>query len=164
MRFYAARMNRTIVGFAQDDAGDWVAQLDCLHRQHVRHNPPFRSAPWVLDDLARSQHVGTVLDCPLCDRAELPDDVEVVRATETWDERTMPAGLRRAHRVARGTWARLQVEVGELRFRAHTEPAIDIIVGAHSSQAIPPGVEHEIEPLGPVRFLVEFLGSRGTAE
>ena len=163
LRFYAARMKRMIVGFVQDDAGDWVAQLDCLHRQHVRHNPPFRSAPWVLDDLARSQHLGTVLDCPLCDRAELPDDVEVVRTTDTWDERTMPAGLRRAHRVATGTWARLQVEVGELRFRARTEPAIDVIIGARSSQAIPPGVEHEVEPLGPVRFLVEFLGPRGTA-
>ncbi|MDQ3145661.1 MAG: DUF3565 domain-containing protein, partial [Actinomycetota bacterium] len=80
-----------------------------MHRQHVRHDPPLRSAPWVLDEVARWQHVGTDLACPLCDRAELPDDLEVVRTTGTWDERTMPPGLRQAHRVAPGTWARLQV-------------------------------------------------------
>lgn len=161
---YVAHVNRRIVGFVKDDAGDWVAKLDCLHRQHVRHNPPFWSAPWVVDDVERTNRVGTALDCPLCDRAELPDDLEVVRTTETWDEGTMPAGLRRAHRVAAGRWARLRVEEGELRFRAQTEPVIDVVVDAHAPQAIPPEVEHEVEASGPVRFFVEFLRPAGAAE
>jgi len=101
--------------------------------------------------------VGTDLACPLCDRAELPDDLEVVRTTGTWDERTMPPGLRQAHRVAPGTWARLQVVEGELRFRAETEPVIDIMVDGRSPQAIPPDVEHEIDVSGSVRFFLEFL-------
>jgi tellurite resistance-related uncharacterized protein len=144
----------------QDDTGDWVAQLECFHRQHVRHNPPFRSAPWILDNLGRPQRVGTTLDCPLCDRAELPDDLEVVRSTDTWTERTMPAGLRRGHRVASGMWGRLRVVEGELRFVAQTQPVLDVTVVADTPQAIPPEVEHEVEPKGPVRFFVEFLRPR----
>jgi tellurite methyltransferase len=153
-------VERRIVGFMQDDTGDWVAQLECFHRQHVRHNPPFRPAPWVLDDLARSQRIGTLLDCPLCDRAELPDDLVVVRTTDRWNERTMPAGLRRGHRVASGMWGRLRVVEGELRFVAQTQPVIDVIIVADAPQAIPPVVVHEVEPKGPVRFFVEFLRPR----
>jgi tellurite methyltransferase len=154
---YAAVVERTIVGFSRDDAGDWVAHLACFHRQHVRHTPPFRRAAWVLDDTERSRRIGTPLDCPLCDRAELPELLAVVRTTETWDEQTMPAGLRRAHRLASGSWGHLRVERGELRFRAQTHPALDVIVGANDAQAIPPEVEHEVEPRGSVRFFIEFL-------
>ena len=153
-------MKRMITGFVQDDLGDWVALLECLHRQHVWHDPPFRTAPWVLDDAERSRRVGTSLDCRLCDRAELPADLELVRTTDTWDEHTMPTGLRRAHRIASGTWGWLVVEAGELRFRASTEPPIDMTVGAGAAQAVPPGVEHEVEPCGTVPFHVEFLTRR----
>jgi hypothetical protein len=60
-------VQRAIVAFHQDDAGEWVAHLSCLHRQHVRHQPPFRVAPWVLDDAERAARIGAPLDCPLCD-------------------------------------------------------------------------------------------------
>jgi tellurite resistance-related uncharacterized protein len=81
----------------------------------------------------------------------------VVRTTEIWDEQTMPAGLRRAHRLAAGSWGRLRVEQGALRFRAQTHPPLYVIVGANATQAIPPEVEHEVEPRGSVRFFIEFL-------
>lgn len=157
---YAVAVKRTIVTFEADDAGDWVAQLDCLHRQHVRHDPPFRSAPWIADDQARAQRLGTALDCPLCDRAELPDDLEVARVTDTWTDETMPAGLRRSHRLAAGIWARVRVQSGELRFRARTDPAIDVVLTADVVQSIPPTVEHQVEPCGAVRFCLEFFGPR----
>ncbi len=150
-------MNRAIVGFHRDDAGDWVAELSCLHTQHVRHRPPFRLAPWVLDDAEREARVGSPLECPLCDRTELPEGLRVVRTTDVWDEQTMPAALRRAHRVAAGTWGRILVERGRLRFRAETEPPVDVVVGPEAPQPIPPEVEHHVEPLGEVRFSVEFL-------
>ena len=150
-------MERTILGFHQDDTGDWVADLSCLHRQHIRHRPPFKVAPWVLDHAERADRVGSAIDCPLCSRAELPDHLQVVRATDIWDERTMPAGLRRRHRVAAGTWGRLWVRQGELRFRLGTEPPLEVIVRPGHPQPIPPEVEHEVEPLGTVRFYVEFL-------
>jgi tellurite resistance-related uncharacterized protein len=156
-------VERLIVGFVQDEAGDWVALLDCLHRRHVRHNPPFRSAAWVLDDARRSGRIGTSLDCPLCDRTELPPDLVVLRTTPAWDEDSMPAALRRAHRVASGTWGRLHVESGELRFRARTEPPVEVTVSAGGVQAIPPDVEHEVEPCGHALFYVEFLGRAANA-
>ena len=150
-------VKRTITGFRRDDAGDWVAELSCWHSQHVRHDPPFRTAPWVLDDLGRAERVGAALDCPLCDRAELPEALRVVRTAGVWDERTMPAGLRRAHRLGDGVWGRLRMQHGRLRFRARTEPALDLVIGAGGTQAIPPGVEHDVEPQGSVGFSLEFL-------
>jgi hypothetical protein len=123
-------MKRTIDHWTRDDEGDWVAALSCLHSQHVRHRPPFRVAPWVESAEGRSAHLGTDVNCPLCDRTELPQGLEVVRTTDTWDESSMPAGLRRHHRVAARRWARLHVSEGRLRFRAETDPAIDRVLSA----------------------------------
>lgn len=59
-------IDRRITGFHQDDAGDWVAELECGHTQHVRHNPPWESRPWVVADDTRQARVGTTLRCVLC--------------------------------------------------------------------------------------------------
>jgi hypothetical protein len=32
---------RKIVAFHLDENLDWVAELECGHQQHVRHNPPW---------------------------------------------------------------------------------------------------------------------------
>ncbi|HEU4840695.1 MAG TPA: DUF3565 domain-containing protein [Ilumatobacteraceae bacterium] len=150
-------MLRRILGFEADDVGDWVALLDCHHRQHVRHRPPFRVAPWVEDAAGRAGHIGSELDCPLCDRCELPDGLVVVRTTPPWDELTMPDALRRAHRVAAGTWGRLRVTEGALRFVAATEPPTDVLVDPGHPQGIPPEVEHHVAPQGATSFVVDFL-------
>jgi hypothetical protein len=63
-------VERTISGFHQDDAGAWVAELSCGHSQHIRHNPPFKLAPWVLDEAGRAGRVGLPLECRLCDQGE----------------------------------------------------------------------------------------------
>lgn len=59
-------MKRRIVGFAQDAEGDWIAQLECGHQQHVRHNPPWRTYPWVLTAKGRQERIGAELACPEC--------------------------------------------------------------------------------------------------
>ena len=61
-------MDRTIVGFRQDDGGAWIADLDCGHSQHIRHQPPFKLAPWVLEEEGRASRVGQPLECRLCDQ------------------------------------------------------------------------------------------------
>jgi tellurite methyltransferase len=61
-------MQRRIIGFEQDDAGDWVALLECGHRQHVRHKPPFINRPWTQSPDGRAAHLGVPLECPSCDR------------------------------------------------------------------------------------------------
>jgi|GEM_PF-179003 len=154
---YARCVERAIAGYHRDDEGDWVAELLCGHNQHVRHRPPFQLRAWVLEAEGRMDRVGTPLDCPLCDRAELPEALRLVRSSPEWDENTMPRGLLRAHRVASGTWGRIVVHEGQLRFVASTEPVLKVVLGPGSTQAIPPNVEHEGRPLGPVRFAIEFF-------
>jgi tellurite methyltransferase len=134
-----------------------VAELSCGHCQHVRHRLPFQLRAWVLDADGRSSRVGTPLGCPSCDRAELPDGLRLVRSTPQWTEHTMPVGLSRAHRVANGTWGRIVVHDGKLRFIARTEPELRVAVGPGSTQAIPPEVEHEVQPIGSVSFSIDFL-------
>lgn len=152
-------MLRRISGFVRDEEGDWVALLECHHRQHVRHLPPLRPNAWVLDDAAREARIGSTLGCPLCDRCELPDDLVLLRTTPTWDAQSMPAALRRDHRVASATWGVLRVESGALRFVADTDPITRVELSAGASQPIPPDVEHRVELAGPVRFSVDFLGA-----
>ncbi|MEX0607285.1 MAG: DUF3565 domain-containing protein [Halofilum sp. (in: g-proteobacteria)] len=60
-------MRRRIVGLHQDEEGDWVAELECGHTQHVRHRPPWFSRPWTTSTECREPAVGTTLECPLCD-------------------------------------------------------------------------------------------------
>jgi len=63
-------MKRRIIGFHQDEALDWVADLDCGHRQHVRHNPPWMDRPWVVTAEGRKKFIGSFLDCKACDEKE----------------------------------------------------------------------------------------------
>lgn len=150
-------MLRSITGFHQDDVGDWVAELACHHRQHVRHRPPFFDRPWVEDDEQRAARVGTDLDCPLCDRTELPDDLAVVRTAGPFDDTTIPPGLRRDHRVADGVWGRLRVLDGAVRVTVATDPPVDVVVEAGGEQALPPAVSHAVHVIGPTTIAVDFL-------
>ena len=59
-------MKRRVVGFHQDDESHWVADLECGHAQHVRHDPPWQVRPWVTTAEGRSAHVGMELECSLC--------------------------------------------------------------------------------------------------
>ena len=60
-------MNRRIIGFHRDDEGHWVADLDCGHRQHVRHDPPWQVREWVTTETGRERFLGTVLNCVRCE-------------------------------------------------------------------------------------------------
>jgi hypothetical protein len=59
--------DQRIVGFRQDLEGEWVAELECGHSQHVRHDPPWQVYPWVLLEEDRSAHIGTRLFCRRCE-------------------------------------------------------------------------------------------------
>jgi hypothetical protein len=60
-------MKRKVTGFHQDDVGDWVADLECMHTQHVRHRPPFQLRPWVTTHEGRQSRIGIELECKTCD-------------------------------------------------------------------------------------------------
>jgi tellurite methyltransferase len=134
-----------------------VAELSCLHNQHVRHRPPFQERSWVLSEAGRDSRIGADIDCPLCDRAELPTGLRVVRTAGPFDEASLPAGLRRAHRVAEGTWGRLQVADGSLVLTMESTPPLRAPLRGGESHPIPPGVPHALLVDGPVRLTIDFL-------
>lgn len=150
-------MRRRIVGFRADDAGDWIADLSCLHGQHVRHRPPFQDRPWVVTGPGRHERVGTELDCPLCDRAELPGGLRVARTAGPFDQESLPPALRKSHLVAEGRWGCLRVMEGGVGFTMATEPPLDTRLGAGDNQPIPPGVAHQLIVDRPVVVAVDFL-------
>lgn len=150
-------MQRTIVGFHQDDDGDWVAELSCLHNQHVRHQPPFQDRSWIVEESGRAARIGAEINCPLCDRAELPDGLRLVRRTGPFDSETLPAGLRSRHRVAEGTWACLHVLEGFVHFSMDGDPPLELRVPEGGRQPIPPGIEHRLTVTGQVLLEIEFL-------
>jgi hypothetical protein len=62
-------VERRIVGFVQDDEGHWVAELECGHRQHMRHRPPFENREWVTTVEGRASRLGVAVNCRRCDGA-----------------------------------------------------------------------------------------------
>lgn len=67
-------MKQPIVGYHRDEEDHWVAELACGHNQHVRHNPPLVSRPWVESEAGRASMLGYELDCKKCDRDEPVDN------------------------------------------------------------------------------------------
>ena len=61
-------MNRPIAGYHLDEESQWVAELECGHFQHVRHNPPWASRPWTQTESGRLSMMGHELDCTKCDQ------------------------------------------------------------------------------------------------
>lgn len=87
---------------------------------------------------------------------DLPDGSRLVRSTPTFDERTAPAGLRAAHRIAEGVWGRLVVTSGHLDFVFEEPEPSRRTLSDGDVQVIPPGRVHHVELTAPVEFHVEF--------
>ncbi|HEY8331161.1 MAG TPA: DUF3565 domain-containing protein [Pseudomonas sp.] len=66
-------MKQPISGYHRDDENHWVAELACGHNQHVRHNPPWVSRPWVTTAAGRERMLGYELQCRKCDAGAPPD-------------------------------------------------------------------------------------------
>ncbi len=148
-------MQRSISSFAQDDHGDWVALLNCGHRQHVRHQPPFVERAWVTTEEGRAAHLEQTLECPRCDRFEWPADLAPYKRTPEFTADTIPAGLRKDHSTKQGVWARIVILEGTLHYQ------IDALNTSFDLTPEQPGIVvpqmlHHVAPVGAVRFYVEF--------
>lgn len=148
---------RSIRSFRQDEEGVWVAELSCGHPQHVRHSPPWQLRPWVTTPAGREGKLGTLLDCPFCDMPTLPDGLVHVRWTPIFDQDTLPRGLRAAHDTKAGTWGRIVVEEGKLRYTLEPPREGSWVLRPGIDGIIEPAVAHRVAPVGTVRFRVEFL-------
>ncbi len=64
-------MKQKITGFHQDEFLHWVADLDCGHTQHVRHDPPWQNRPWVMTEQGKQEKIGFELNCVECDKEKV---------------------------------------------------------------------------------------------
>jgi hypothetical protein len=64
-------VNRQIVGYHQDEEQHWIAELECGHSQHVRHDPPWQIRAWVTTHEGRRSRLGSTLECRRCDEKNL---------------------------------------------------------------------------------------------
>jgi tellurite resistance-related uncharacterized protein len=90
----------------------------------------------------------------------LPPDLVPYRRTTEFTENTVPAGLLRAHATKAGAWGLIRVLEGRLAFRITDarRPASETVLTAEGEPGVvEPTILHEVEPLGPVRFYVQFL-------
>jgi len=92
----------------------------------------------------------------------LPEGVAPYRKTPMFTETTIPAGLLRSHSTAAGVWGLIHVLEGRLRYRVIASGAERILEPGAPPGVVEPTVLHEVTPLGPVRFYVEFHRQAGS--
>ncbi len=86
----------------------------------------------------------------------LPEGVERHGGTREFSEASIPAALRRSHSTKAGVWGRIVVLEGRLRYRILEPDIEDIELSPARPGIVEPEVPHEVEPIGPVRFRVDF--------
>jgi tellurite resistance-related uncharacterized protein len=87
----------------------------------------------------------------------LPADVAPYRRTGDFTEATVPDALRRRHTTKPGVWGRICIVEGALRYRILEPHVEEHVLSPEHPGVVEPEVPHEVEPLGAVRFYVEFL-------
>jgi tellurite resistance-related uncharacterized protein len=146
-------MQTKFAGFHQDEHGDWVAELECGHTQHVRHRPPWELRPWVTTEEGRAQRLGQTLDCPPCDAIALPPEAREYKRTATFNEQSLPDAIRNHHTTKAGTWGLIVVEAGQAEY--HVRGRVHVLEPG-TPGVVEPEVPHRLVPLGDMAVHVEF--------
>lgn len=139
-------MKRPITGYGIDEQGDWFATLDCGHRQHVRHEPPFINRPWVTTEEGRNSFLGHKLNCVRCDRFEFPDTNVLIleRKTPEYNCRNVPVVLITSDQTERGRWVRVVSVCGQTRCAIDTAN-MNFQLNPEMPCAIPPETTYRLE-------------------
>ncbi len=74
-----------------------------------------------------------------------------------FDENSVPAGLLKAHQTKTGTWGKIVVVEGKLLYRILEPEREEHLLDSKQGGIVEPKVLHEVEPMGDVRFYVEFF-------
>lgn len=86
----------------------------------------------------------------------LPAQAEAYRGTRVFTEATIPSGLLRSHSTAPGVWGLIHVLEGRLLYRVLDPLSERILEPGSLPGVVEPTVLHEVVPLGPIRFYVQF--------
>ena len=87
----------------------------------------------------------------------LPPDLVPYQRTREFSELTLPDALRHRHATKPGVWGRISVLEGSLRYRILEPAPEEHTLTPQLLGVVEPEIPHEVEPLGKVRFYVEFL-------
>lgn len=152
-------MQQSIVAFQQDEEQHWVAKLACGHSQHVRHDPPWQSRPWVTTDSGRKKMLGATLQCNKCDMPKLPTkDLLVVLNTSTKiSEKTFPPELLSNDLLPDNIWAEIVIVSGQIQLIFDDSSSIKAIakgflLDSEYNGVTPPQTAFRLKPCGPVEF------------
>ncbi len=85
----------------------------------------------------------------------LPGDLHAYSRTATFDETSIPAGLLKDHQTKPGVWGVINVLSGSLLYRIAATGA-EYTLSPDAPGIVEPEALHNVEPLGPVTFYVEF--------
>ena len=86
----------------------------------------------------------------------LPEGVSAYARTATFSTASIPESLRGSHRTRAGTWAKIVILEGRLRYRILEPDIREFELSPHRPGVVEPEVPHEVEAVGEVRFHVEF--------
>ena len=85
----------------------------------------------------------------------LPDHVRPYRRTPVFTEATMPAALKATHSTKAGVWGLVTVLEGQLRL-IFLDTGECHLLDPDNPGVVAPERLHRAEPLGPVRFTIDF--------
>lgn len=93
--------------------------------------------------------------------AALPDGLTAYWQSPVFGEADIPANLLKEHNTKAGTWGLIHIHEGELRYHIDDprRPAATMLLTSASPGVVEPTIRHHIEPVGPVRFQIEFYRS-----
>ncbi len=152
-------MLRVIQRSSRAESERSVLHLDCGHHRLGNSELPGErpGSGRVSTASGCAARIGERIDCAKCDRMELPEQARAYKTTAWWTDKTVPSGVLRSHRTRPGTWGRLEVAEGRIRYAAGPPAAVDAVLEAGESAIVVPEHPHHVELLGPSRFRVVFL-------
>ena len=86
----------------------------------------------------------------------LPGYVSPYKRTAEFNEQTVPAALLREHQTKASVWGKIVVLEGKLQYTINQPHKEVFILDPSEAGIVEPTIRHEVQPLGKVRFYVEF--------
>ena len=87
---------------------------------------------------------------------KIPENCFPYKKTPEFDEGSVPKGLLKSHSTKEGTWGKIIVLEGQLRYRVNGAEQEEFVLDEERFGVVEPTILHEVKPLGRVRFYVEF--------
>ena len=86
----------------------------------------------------------------------LPPQLTAYRKTPVFTQDTVPNALLNQHTIKAESWGKIWVTSGKLGYRILTDIPEDHVLTPESPGIVEPQVPHQVKPIGPVTFYVEF--------